>query len=107
MSDIFDIRASGRWSFSPEASTVLDSAQLAQAGLRGVKYATGARIKPQHDALYWERATAGLDFSGPDRVPPGKFNRLIWKGLMGDKPYPVRRGPRSAQSESGEQSKTR
>jgi YVTN family beta-propeller protein len=90
MSDVFDIRASGRWSFTAEASTVLQPAQLAQAGLQGVKYAAGEKVKSKHDAQYWEKATAGYDFSGPDRVSPGKFNRVIWKGLMGDKPYPVR-----------------
>jgi hypothetical protein len=25
-----------------------------------------------------------------DRVPPGRFNKVIWQGLMGRKPYPVR-----------------
>jgi hypothetical protein len=90
MSDVFDIRASGQWSFTAEASTVLDPAQLATAGVEGVKYAAGEKVKPKHDALYWEKATAGFDFSGMDRVPPGKFNRVIWQGLMGNRPYPAR-----------------
>ena len=25
-------------------------------------------------------------------VPTARFNRVIWQGLMGDKPYPVLRG---------------
>jgi hypothetical protein len=24
-------------------------------------------------------------------VPPAKFNRVLWNGLMGGKPYPARR----------------
>ena len=38
------------------------------------------------------KATAGFDFSDADRVPPDKFNRVLWKGLMGGKPYPALAG---------------
>lgn len=103
MADVFDINASGDWSFTAVASTVLSPEQLAQAGVQSVKFAAGPKVEPQHDAGYWERATAGFDFSGPDRVSPGKFNRVIWKGLMGDKPYPAAgRRPRVAQAERRE-----
>jgi hypothetical protein len=27
-----------------------------------------------------------------DQVPPAQFNRVLWKGLMGNKPYPALRG---------------
>ena len=49
-------------------------------------------VRPKHDAKYWAKLTAGFDFSDADRVPPAKFNRVLWKGLMGGKPYPVRGG---------------
>jgi hypothetical protein len=45
--------------------------------------------KPSHDAAYWARASEGMDFTSEDRVDPAGFNRLLWKGLMGDKPYPA------------------
>ena len=45
-----------------------------------------------HNARYWARATAGLDFSEADRVPPAKFNRIVWRGIKGQRPYPARRG---------------
>jgi hypothetical protein len=54
-----------------------------------VKYAEGPVVKPKHDAAYWAEATRGFDFSDADRVPPGLFNKVLWKGLLGDKPYPV------------------
>jgi hypothetical protein len=47
-------------------------------------------VKPKHDARYWARRTRSFDFSDADRVPPGKFNLVVWRGLMGQKPYPVR-----------------
>ena len=45
--------------------------------------------KPTHDAKYWARVTKGLDFSDADRVDGALFNRILWKGMMGDKPYPA------------------
>ena len=32
-----------------------------------------------------------MDFSVEDRVDPQRFNRVLWQGLMGSKPYPVYR----------------
>jgi hypothetical protein len=49
-------------------------------------------IKPKHDAAYWDKVTAGFDFSEADQIPPATFNRVLWKGLMGNKPYPALRG---------------
>ena len=46
-------------------------------------------MKPQHDYRYWAKATQRFDFSAADRVPTGEFNRILWKGLMGGKPYPA------------------
>jgi YVTN family beta-propeller protein len=93
MTDVFDIGGPGRWNFVPEASTVLKGTQFAQARVGfGVQYARGADVKPKHNAEYWAKATAGFDFSDADRVPPGQFNRVLWKGLMGRRPYPARAG---------------
>jgi hypothetical protein len=91
MTDVFDTRSSGSWTYTAEASTVLASTQLAQltTGGLGVQYARGPVVRPKHDANYWAKVTARFDFSEADRVPPDQFNRVIWKGLMGRKPYPA------------------
>jgi hypothetical protein len=90
MADVFEIRHSGRWSYLAEASTVLKGTAFAQApGGLGVRFAQGADVKPKHDANYWARVTAGFDFSEADRVPPAKFNKVLWAGMMGGKPYPA------------------
>jgi YVTN family beta-propeller protein len=90
MADVFDIGSSGAWSYVSEASTVLAGTTLAQApGGLGVKFARGAVARPKHDARYWARVTAGFDFSDADQVPPAKFNRVVWRGLMGGKRYPM------------------
>jgi DNA-binding beta-propeller fold protein YncE len=46
---------------------------------------------PTHDVAWWAEKTKGFDFSEEDRVNPGAFNRIIWEGLMGNKPYPTTR----------------
>jgi DNA-binding beta-propeller fold protein YncE len=92
MADVFDVAASGAWSYSAEASTVLQGTAIAQDTGLGVPFAQGKIVRPAHDAKYWERLTAGFDFSDADRVPPAKFNRVLWTGLMGSKPYPARLG---------------
>ena len=89
MTDIFDVHASGEWSFAAEASTVLQTTEVAPLVTQlGAVYTTGELVTPQHSAQYWDKATAGFDFSEADQVPTAKFNRVLWKGLMGKKPYP-------------------
>ena len=91
MTEVFDIRASGRWAYEAVASTVLETTSVARAPHgRSVRYAKGPRIRPKHDAAYWAKATAAFDFSQADRVPAGAFNRVIWNGSMDGKPYPSR-----------------
>ena len=93
MTDVFDIRSSGRWTYTAEASTVLATTTLALTETNpGLRFATGPMIKPKHDAAYWDRVTAGFDFSEADQVPTAQFNRVLWAGLMGDTPYPIVRG---------------
>jgi YVTN family beta-propeller protein len=101
MTDVFDINSSPAWTYSAVASTVLQSTNLATetpGGLDGAPFARGAVIRPKHNAKYWAKLTAGFDFSDADRVPPGKFNRIIWDGLMGGKPYPGHAGRPVAES---------
>ena len=46
--------------------------------------------KPTHTGQYWARATRGMDFTAQDRMDFAVYNRILWKGLMGNKPYPAR-----------------
>jgi YVTN family beta-propeller protein len=97
MTDVFDTGSSGKWTYAAEASTVLSTTTLALAGTaNGVRFAAGPVVTPQHDAGYWDAVTAGFNFAEADQVPPAQFNRVLWTGLMGAKPYPVLRGQASA-----------
>ncbi|HVZ21194.1 MAG TPA: bifunctional YncE family protein/alkaline phosphatase family protein [Vicinamibacterales bacterium] len=90
MADVFDIHSSGRWTYAAEASTVLGFTTIAKNG-EPLTFAAGAQVKPAHDAEYWGAATAGFDFEDADEVPPDAFNRILWKGMMGSRPYPAPR----------------
>ena len=91
MTDVFDTHSSSAWTYTAQASTVLSGTTVAQVGSGlGAKFAEGALVKPKHSARYWANVTAGLDFSDADQVPPEKFNRIVWRGLKGGKPYPKR-----------------
>ena len=93
MADVFDITSSGAWTYSSVASTVLKTTtlSLAQADT-GMRFAKGPNVKPKHNAAYWDRVTAGFDFSEADQVPAAKFNKVLWTGMMGRKAYPALRG---------------
>jgi YVTN family beta-propeller protein len=91
MADVFNITSSGSWTYTPVASTILKTTtlNLAQAQTDGgVKFAAGPNIKPKHNAAYWTKVTAGFDFSQADQVPPARFNKVLWAGLMSS-PYPA------------------
>jgi hypothetical protein len=91
MTDVFDPHGNGKWTFKAQASTVLMNTLLASAaGVDGTRFAAGPMVHSQHDAAYWDAVTAGFNFDEADQVPPEQFNRILWSGLMGGKPYPVR-----------------
>ena len=92
MADVFDIRSSPAWTYVAEVSTVLATTTVAHQTNPGLRYAKGPMIVPAHDAAYWDRVTAGFDFSEADQVPVAQFNRLLWAGLKGGTPYPALRG---------------
>src|SRR5262249_53536736 len=103
MADIFDTRSSGKWTFDAEASTMLATTTLVSTSSwkdTGIRFAKGPMVVPSHDAAYWDRVTAGFDFSVADQVPPAQFNRVLWAGLMGEKPYPTLRGRLSAKKDN-------
>jgi YVTN family beta-propeller protein len=84
MADIFNTTPS-RWSFTPTPAAILYNTKLPLPP----KQASLIVPKPTHDAKYWARVTKGMDFSSEDRFDFATYNRILWKGLMGNKPYPA------------------
>jgi hypothetical protein len=88
MAAAFDA-SQAHWTFHATPAPVLFNTTLPLAPPPTVNLASIP--KPTHDAAWWEARTKGFDFSKEDRVDPELFNRVIWRGLMGDKPYPTNR----------------
>jgi DNA-binding beta-propeller fold protein YncE len=89
MADAFDVSQS-QWTFHATPAPILFNTTLPLDAPATLNLASIP--KPTHDAAWWEERTKGFDFSKEDRVDPEMFNRVIWRGLMGDdKPYPTTR----------------
>jgi hypothetical protein len=90
MADVFNMTdltngTPSPWSFTAVPSTFLYNTQL----VLPPRAASLAVPKTTHNAKYWARVTKGMDFTDADLVDPAGFNRILWKGLMGHKPYPA------------------
>jgi DNA-binding beta-propeller fold protein YncE len=83
MADIFNTSPSN-WSFTATPSPYLYATQLPLPPSAGLTVP-----KSTHSAGYWAQATKGMDFSDADRIDSAVYNRILWKGMMGNRPYPA------------------
>ncbi len=97
MADVFDL-SKPAWTFAAAPSAYLYNTQLPLP-----PRAAGLKVpRPSHTAAWWAAKTKGMDFSAEDRIDSAAFNRIVWLGLKGDKPYPVVRGGGKEAAEDGE-----
>ena len=82
MTDIFNTVPSREWTFTAIPPSILYCTNLPMP--QPMQPCTN----PVPNSQYWSRVTKGLDFSEADRIDGRVFNRILWKGMMGDKPYP-------------------
>jgi DNA-binding beta-propeller fold protein YncE len=50
-----------------------------------------AAIPSRHKKQWWAQATKEFFFGVEDKLDPEKFNRVLWAGVKGDRPYPTER----------------
>ena len=86
MTDIFNTTPSP-WTFTATPSACLYAPDVT---LLPTPQPAGLMPCPAtwHAAPYWGQVTKGMDFTDADRVDAAEYNRILWKGIMGDKPYP-------------------
>ncbi len=85
MADVFDLNQ-GTWDFNAVPSPLLGGTSLPIASTLAQHHV----VRPLHDARYWAGVTKGLDFRSEDKIDFARYNHILWKGIMGDKPYPER-----------------
>ena len=83
MTDVFNTAPNRDWTFTAAPASILYCTNLP------LPQPAQPCNNPTPDAKYWARVTQGMDFTDADRVDGGVFNRILWKGMMGDKPYPA------------------
>lgn len=97
MADVFDTSlAPDLFAYVAQVPSGLRATALplpaATASLRG---SSGTVVmlgkRPTHGAAYWERVMRGQRFDREDMLDTDRFNRALWKGIMGSRPYPGRR----------------
>ena len=81
MSDIFNTSPSP-WTFTATPAAILYCTQLP------LPASNMPCNDPTPDVKYWTRVTRGMDFNDADLVDGATFNHVLWKGMMGSKPYP-------------------
>jgi len=86
MRAVFDLKQA-HWHYEAVASPLLADTKLPLAKTR-----LGASVPRPHDARYWAEKTKGYDWSQEDRIPAAAYNRVLWAGLAGQRPYPTVRG---------------
>jgi hypothetical protein len=93
MSDCFDLTQT-TWSFTAAPSALLSGTTLPLTAMLDKRLLKPHLLRPTHDASYWAAVMKGMDFSVADHLDTARYNRLLWKGLMGDRPYPALRDGR-------------
>jgi hypothetical protein len=84
MTDIFTTTPQP-WQFTATPSAYLYGTQLPLPNAP-----VGMKVpKSTHNFEYWARVTRGLDLSDSDRVDPRLYNRILWKGVMRNRPVPA------------------
>lgn len=82
MADIFNTVPNREWTFTAAPASILYCTNLPLPSPQQ------PCNNPTPDAKYWARVTKGMDFNDADRVDGEVFNRILWRGMMGNKPYP-------------------
>ena len=87
MTDVFDLDQK-TWDFTAKPADVLYTTDLP---LPKKTSADASQDKPTRDASWYAERTVGWNWRGEDKNDADAFNRLVWEGMFGDKPYPTER----------------
>jgi DNA-binding beta-propeller fold protein YncE len=95
MTEVFDLNQSS-WNYNAIVPDLLRASQLplppataANSLPRTQQVLASARDK--HTAGYWQKKLGDMDYEEEDKLDTPRFNREIWRGMMGGKQYPKQR----------------
>ena len=95
MTEVFDPNQAA-WNYNAIVPDLLRTSQLplpkatAQNSLPRTARAQ-AYARDRHTAAYWQKKLGDMDYDEEDKLDTPRFNRELWKGMMGSKRYPKER----------------
>ena len=95
MTEVFDLNQA-TWSYRALVPDLLRQSQLplpartADNSLPGTVRGP-AVARAMHNRAYWQRKLGDMDYDEEDKLDTPRFNRELWKGMMGNQPYPTER----------------
>jgi YVTN family beta-propeller protein len=93
MTDIFAPDQGPGWTYQAVPSAFLLGTQLPIQSQQA--HLDPALIpRPLHDSSWWAQRTRGFTFVKEDLNDAAAYNRALWEGTMGDRPYPSTRSGR-------------
>jgi DNA-binding beta-propeller fold protein YncE len=90
MADAFDLRQKS-WTFTATPSPYLATTTLPIPPSAFGQSTATLNWHPLHNATWWATQTKGMNFAVEDKLDTVKFNRVLWEGTVGNKPYPTLR----------------
>ena len=100
MSAVFDPTQKS-WTYTALVPALLRSSQVPLPQVREQGKAT-AKVRDRRSASYWQKKLGDMDYSEEDKVDTVRFNLELWKGMMGNKPYPTERSGKDLRENRGE-----
>jgi hypothetical protein len=95
MTEVFDLNQPA-WTYTALVPDLLRTSQLplpratAENSLPRTEKVL-AFAQDRHPASYWQKRLGDMDYDEEDKLDTQRFNRELWKGMMGNKPYPESR----------------
>ena len=65
-----------------------------------------AYAKDTRTARYWQKKIGDMDYEEEDKLDTPRFNHELWKGMMGEKPYPSQRSGANLRENLGDSATT-
>jgi hypothetical protein len=95
MTEVFDTNQTA-WDYNAIVPDLLRTSQLplpkatAENSLPPGAHLLASAID-RHKGAWWQKKLGDMDYDEEDKLDTPRFNRELWKGIMGKNPYPVER----------------
>ncbi len=95
MTEVFDLNQTS-WDYNAIVPDLLRTSQLPLPAANASNSLPRtpqvlAYARDRHPSSYWQRKLGDMNYEEEDKLDTPRFNRELWKGMMGNLPYPQSR----------------